>query len=102
MSLGIVWIPIEPKRKGIGLNYIITLVNPKAIFTRTKKRADNLAKALNKNNQNLDAKILFDASNPLKQRIELLSKNGIIGFCLVLLFYKSYHCLSLNQKHQLF
>ena len=41
LSLGIVWIPIEPKRKGIGLNYIITLVNPKAIFTRTK---NNLAK----------------------------------------------------------
>jgi len=41
---------------------------------------------LNQNNKNLNAKILFDASNPLKQRIELLSKNGIIGFCLVLLF----------------
>jgi len=43
-------------------------------------------KDLNKSNKNLNAKILFDASNPLKQRIELLSKNGIIGFCLVLLF----------------
>ena len=31
LSLGIVWIPIEPKRKGIGLNYIITLVNPKVV-----------------------------------------------------------------------
>ena len=41
LSLGIVWTPIEPKRKGIGLNYIISLVNPKAIFTTTKK---NLAK----------------------------------------------------------
>ena len=41
---------------------------------------------LNINNPNIDAKVLFDASNPLKQRIELLSKNGIIGFCLVLLF----------------
>ena len=41
---------------------------------------------LNKNNENIEAKILFDASNPLKQRIELLSKNGIIGFFLVLLF----------------
>ena len=37
-------------------------------------------------NLNIDAKILFDASNPLKQRIQLLSKNGIIGFLLVLLF----------------
>ncbi|MAQ31779.1 MAG: RND transporter [Flavobacteriales bacterium] len=43
-------------------------------------------KELNKTNQNINAKILFDASNPLKQRIELLSKNGIIGFFLVLLF----------------
>ena len=33
LSLGIVWVPIELKRKGIGLNYIIKLVNPKAIFT---------------------------------------------------------------------
>ena len=41
LSLGVVWTPIEPKRKGIGLNYIISLVNPKAIFTTTKK---NLAK----------------------------------------------------------
>jgi len=40
LSLGIVWIPIEPKRKGIGLNYIITLVNPKVIFTRTKKNLE--------------------------------------------------------------
>ena len=45
LSLGIVWVPIEPKRKGIGLNYIIQLVNPKAIFTRTKK---NLEKKFNK------------------------------------------------------
>ena len=44
LSLGIVWVPIEPKRKGIGLNYIIQLVNPKAIFTRTKK---NLEKKFN-------------------------------------------------------
>ncbi len=43
-------------------------------------------KELNKNNTHIEAKILFDASNPLKQRIELLSKNGIIGFFLVLLF----------------
>jgi len=41
LTLGVVWTPIEPKRKGIGLNYIISLVNPKAIFTTTKK---NLAK----------------------------------------------------------
>ena len=46
----------------------------------------NYVQDLNKTNRNLNAKILFDASNPLKQRIELLSKNGIIGFCLVLLF----------------
>jgi multidrug efflux pump subunit AcrB len=38
------------------------------------------------NNHKIEAQVLFDASNPLKQRIELLSKNGIIGFCLVLLF----------------
>ena len=37
VSLGIVWVPIEPKRKGIGLNYIIALIKPKAIFTNTKK-----------------------------------------------------------------
>ena len=40
LSLGIVWVPIEPKRKGIGLNYIIQLVKPKAIFTRTKKNLE--------------------------------------------------------------
>jgi len=43
-------------------------------------------KNLNKNNQNIEAKILFDASTPLKQRIDLLTKNGVIGFLLVLLF----------------
>jgi len=59
LSLGIVWVPIESKRKGIGLNYIIKLVNPKAIFTRSKK---NLEKKFKK-------KIVFvnkDLSNILK------------------------------------
>ncbi len=46
----------------------------------------NYVNELNNLNTNIEAKVLFDASNPLKQRIELLSKNGIIGFCLVLLF----------------
>ena len=46
----------------------------------------NYVQKLNNTDLNLKAKILFDASNPLKQRIELLSKNGIIGFFLVLLF----------------
>ena len=36
ISLGIVWVPIETKRKGIGLNYIIELVKPKAIFSNKK------------------------------------------------------------------
>ena len=36
----------------------------------------NYVSDLNKTNNNIDAKILSDASNPLKQRIELLSKNG--------------------------
>ncbi|MAZ58690.1 MAG: RND transporter [Flavobacteriales bacterium] len=43
-------------------------------------------KQLNAENKNINAEILFDASNPLKERIELLSKNGIIGFILVLIF----------------
>ena len=45
ISLGIVWTPIESKRKGIGLNYIISLVQPKAIFTNKK---NNLAKKYHK------------------------------------------------------
>ncbi len=51
--------------------------------------ADYIKKYVNEINsidKNINAAILYDASNPLKQRIELLSKNGIIGFCLVLLF----------------
>ena len=43
-------------------------------------------KDFNKTNQNTKAEILFDASTPLKQRIDLLTKNGVIGFLLVLLF----------------
>ncbi len=46
----------------------------------------NYVKNFNSTNTNSEAKILFDASTPLKQRIELLTKNGIIGFVLVLLF----------------
>ena len=46
----------------------------------------NYVNKINSSDENIDAAILYDASNPLKQRIELLSKNGIIGFCLVLLF----------------
>ena len=46
----------------------------------------NYVNEINSSDENIDAAILYDASNPLKQRIELLSKNGIIGFCLVLLF----------------
>ena len=45
ISLGIVWVPIEPKRKGIGLSYIVQLVNPKAIFAKTK---NNLEKKFSK------------------------------------------------------
>jgi len=61
MSLGIVWIPIEPKRKGIGLNYIITLVNPKAIFTRTKKN-------LEKKNYKKTILVQKDLKNILQER----------------------------------
>ncbi len=43
-------------------------------------------KKFNNNNSKSEAKILFDASTPLKQRIDLLTKNGVIGFMLVLLF----------------
>jgi len=46
----------------------------------------NYVKDFNLLNQNTEAKILFDASTPLKQRINLLTKNGAIGFVLVLLF----------------
>ena len=46
----------------------------------------NYVKDFNLLNQNAEAKILFDASTPLKQRINLLTKNGAIGFVLVLLF----------------
>ena len=46
----------------------------------------NYVNDFNLNNKNSEAKILFDASTPLKQRIDLLTKNGIIGFFLVLLF----------------
>ena len=38
----------------------------------------NYVQKLNIENENINAEILFDASNPLKQRIELLSKNGMI------------------------
>ena len=38
LSLGIVWTPIEPKRKGIGLNYIISLVQSQSYFYNNKKK----------------------------------------------------------------
>ena len=43
-------------------------------------------KTFNSSKEKTEAKILFDASTPLKQRIDLLTKNGAIGFLLVLLF----------------
>ena len=41
---------------------------------------------INKDESNINATLLFDASNPLKQRLELLTKNALIGFFLVLIF----------------
>jgi len=41
---------------------------------------------INNTNSNINATLLFDASNPLKQRLELLTKNALIGFFLVLIF----------------
>ena len=32
LSLGIIWVPLGKERKGIGLNYIINLINPKRII----------------------------------------------------------------------
>ena len=41
---------------------------------------------INEDESNINATLLFDASNPLKQRLELLTKNALIGFFLVLIF----------------
>ncbi len=35
LSLGIVWIPLGKERKGVGLNYIIKLTNPKFIIIKS-------------------------------------------------------------------
>ncbi len=38
LSLGIVWVPLGKERKGIGLNYIVNLINPKKIIVQNKKK----------------------------------------------------------------
>ena len=43
ITLGIIWVPIGSSRKGLGLNYIISLINPKKIFSK-KKNINNLPK----------------------------------------------------------
>ena len=40
---------------------------------------------INKDESNINATLPFDASNPLKQRLELLTKNALISFFLVLI-----------------
>ena len=62
LSLGIVWVPIESKRKGVGLNYIISLINPKKIFSK-KKNINHLPKKFIK-------KIFY-----IKEGIKNLTKN---------------------------
>jgi len=47
LSLGIIWVPLGKERKGIGLNYIINLINPKRIIIQNKKQI-NIKKKLNK------------------------------------------------------
>ena len=49
LSLGIIWVPLGKERKGIGLNYIINLINPKRIIIQNKKKI-NIKKKLNKKN----------------------------------------------------
>ena len=36
ITLGIIWVPIGSSRKGLGLNYIISLIKPKKIFSKKK------------------------------------------------------------------
>ena len=36
ITLGIIWVPIGSSRKGLGLNYILSLINPKKIFSKKK------------------------------------------------------------------
>ena len=43
ITLGIIWVPIGSSRKGLGLNYIISLIKPKKIFSK-KKNINNLPK----------------------------------------------------------
>ncbi len=51
------------------------------IAEEVKKYIENF----NKNNKIIQAHIIFDATKPLKDRIFLLMKNGMIGFVLVLI-----------------
>ena len=41
VTLGIIWVPIGPYRKGLGLNYIISLIKPNLIFS-IKKNSKNI------------------------------------------------------------
>ena len=43
ITLGIIWVPIGSSRKGLGLNYILSLINPKKIFSK-KKNINHLPK----------------------------------------------------------
>ena len=47
LSLGIVWVPLGKERKGIGLNYIVNLINPKKIIVKNKKKI-NIQKKFHK------------------------------------------------------
>ena len=47
LSLGIVWVPLGKERKGIGLNYIVNLINPKKIIVQNKKKI-NIQKKFHK------------------------------------------------------
>ena len=72
ITLGIIWVPIGSSRKGLGLNYITSLINPKKIFSK-KKNINNLPKKFIK-------KIFYineGIKNLTKQKYQLVNKKSV-------------------------
>jgi len=69
IGLGVTWVPLGNFKKGIGLNYILTLIKPKFIFIR-KNKLNDIPINFKKNIKIIKGKTVFEKkTNKIKKVI---------------------------------
>ena len=85
VTSGIIWIPLGENRKGVGLEYILKLTNPKIIFSK-KNKLKNLSKknikkvfTINKNLKNLTSEEYFLNNKNINKLSCIIFTSGTTG-----------------------